>query len=102
MAVGLGEDCDRWASFLLSQALCPSRRSVADRSVDHYRCICPREASAAVLTNERKSSPALRAAAPLCLQRRPTCCVHPKCCHTTLIAALIVGSFHTRFSAWAL
>src|SRR5882762_4743788 len=35
MAAGLGEDRDRCASCLLSQALCPSQRSAANRSVDH-------------------------------------------------------------------
>src|SRR5260370_12712835 len=51
---------------------------------------------------DRKGSTALRAAALLCLQPRPTCCVHPKYCHTSSIAALIVGSFHARLPARAL
>jgi len=80
--------------------------SVADRSVDHRRCICPREALAAVSrTTDRPTAKVrqlLRAAALLCLQPRPTCCVHLKCCHTSSIAALIVGSFHARLPAWAL
>jgi len=51
---------------------------------------------------DRKGSTALRAASLLCLQPRPTCCVHPKSCDTSSIAALIVGSFHARLPARAL
>jgi hypothetical protein len=50
---------------------------------------------------DRKDTAALRAAALLCLQPRPACCVHPKYCHTSSIAALIVGSFHARLPARA-